>query len=1233
MLYSMMKLLVSVLMLSTLVIVNAAGQPTIAPTISSTTFAAVSLQLSSPWPKQGRNQYNLGQSLFAGVRDNSTNWELALISAIPNSPPVIDKNGTVYFGCQHGLFVAVNSDGTLRWTFDANISGGGSISSAALIASDDTVYFGSGPFLFGLNHLGEKVYQSAALGGDIGSGSGPVMGLSGSLYVCATDGFMYAFAPPVTTEKWQFALNNTYSSPLIASGGDIVVGSSDGFLYKLKDNGNSAFQVFKTSMDPSRMTPLTSPVYIESIDQYAVASREGHLYVVSAINGAVFNTYFITTSAADASVSVGSNSALYLGNLGGSVRAINMSTGVILWTKTIGSPVVSTAVISSDELIYVFTDDGVLHCLDGQNAGNQLWAFHTKTPAPYTISPAIGSDGVVYVAVGDGAVRSIGSPAPQCNVAPSYYSSLDVITCVEPTGQPTGQPTRQPSSSLPTFTTTPVPTAVPSTAAPTAPTSVPTSHPSYVPSYVPSGQPTSVPSQAPSTALQSEVTLTAVTRLTSISAAQFENGTANTAAFKETVASVIGNHVSSSDVIIVNVTDTSTVRRVRGRVLATSSCDIGWTVTYVSQVVNPAATTDSTASTVESLVNTATNDGSFDAMLVSLAPSLTGVSAGLPVFSPTIFVAIVKSAFPTSQPSGQPSGPPTGQPSGQPSIQPSSQPSSYPSREPSSAPSVVPTGQPSGQPTGVPTGQPTGQPTAQPTSSPSCNAGSYDVVNIDGVVGTRGCEICPAGTYSGAGGSVKCTKCPLDTYSDSVGSDHCTQCPWPSSTDSVGKTECYGYRLTSQFSIVATVLSAVLAIYIFCWLSSGGESIAVTVNMIMPMLDHLTDINYVMFERFHRPFMFGLAVLFLFAPCMVFTYELYEKGYRPYFLIPFTVLWLETNSDGNPKHVDFDLNIGGVSLTPSAQDSLTKLLWYWIFWGICIAVQAATLVFLLVWVVMYSCFIILWWFLGTLLYQSRNLAVGKISLMWYSTWNPVVFEELGVKAEKVDRGLMNRALFSGFVLETVPQLMLQVVNNTSKDSGAWSVTSIASTTMSVYMCISGLYRFAYYHWYRGYSFDDIPIATIAIPGVDKKYTSLNGRSGDSEARHVRAADRMIRTVSKYVPKSESATNKTHQRRSTFSDGTTAYRELLSEGVYTTDAAGTVHRVPTTLHSVLTAQVGLLNDEYSYDHARIKQAKDTIVVTTIGDGRKNRMIAVSSSCWCWAGADLLFLLLLSLFQQV
>ena len=178
-----------------------------------------------------------------------------------------------------------------------------------------------------------------------------------------------------------------------------------------------------------------------------------------------------------------------------------------------------------------------------------------------------------------------------------------------------------------------------------------------------------------------------------------------------------------------------------------------------------------------------------------------------------------------------------------------------------------------------------------------------------------------------------------------------------------------------------------------------------------------------------------------------------------------------------------------------------------------------------------------------------------------------------------------------FMLETVPQLVVQIVNNTSKPNNTWSVTSLFSTAMSVYMALSGVYRFGYFRWYKGYAFEEIPIESVKIPGVDAKYTSLSTQKV-SGARKMRGAQRMIKTVSTFFSEDGDAGH-TKRRRAEVAEGLALGNDLDAEG----------------LLGALSAQVALLNDERSYDHERIRQASDLIVADSLTDRKKNRMLAL------------------------
>jgi len=643
------------------------------------------------------------------------------------------------------------------------------------------------------------------------------------------------------------------------------------------------------------------------------------------------------------------------------------------------------------------------------------------------------------------------------------------------------------------------------------------------------------------------VTWSCVTQLGGISALAFTADPQNEQVFQNTAAAAMGEGVSSSDIVITNVSDVTVTLRGR-RVSDSVVTTIDWDINYMSEQIDASAAANVSAANMQASMTTFVTGGNFTAALQSAVPALANVTVDSNDFGLTTWV-IIKSSRPSSAPTGEPSGQPTLMPSGK------------------------------------PTGQPSGQPTGQPTSNPSCGTGSVDVQDIDGVLGTRGCNLCPPGTFTAETAGTSCHQCPMDYVSNEPGSAECAACPWPSATDDVGQKSCYGRKLAHEFSTVAGVLSAMLLLYVLCWLSAGGESIAVTVTMFVPMLDHLSDVAYVMFERFHSSGIFWSAVLFLVAPSFVFICELIGQRYYPQLWIPFTILWLESSGSGNPKHVDFDL-----PLTYESQESLGKVIWFFVLWAIALFAQVLTFGFTVLWCVGYVVFLLLWLFLGTLLYQSRNLAVGNISSMWYWTWNKKVFEEKP-RVSKVNRGLMNRALFTGFMLETVPQLVVQIVNNTSKPNNTWSVTSLFSTAMSVYMALSGVYRFGYFRWYKGYAFEEIPIESVKIPGVDAKYTSLSTQKV-SGARKMRGAQRMIKTVSTFFSEDGDAGH-TKRRRAEVAEGLALGNDLDAEG----------------LLGALSAQVALLNDERSYDHERIRQASDLIVADSLTDRKKNRMLAL------------------------
>ena len=82
------------------------------------------------------------------------------------------------------------------------------------------------------------------------------------------------------------------------------------------------------------------------------------------------------------------------GQMTDKLYAINGKSGVKLWEFETGGSVLSSPAIGSDGTVYVGSEDKKLYAINGKS-GVKLWEFETGNAV--CSSPAIGSDGTVYV--------------------------------------------------------------------------------------------------------------------------------------------------------------------------------------------------------------------------------------------------------------------------------------------------------------------------------------------------------------------------------------------------------------------------------------------------------------------------------------------------------------------------------------------------------------------------------------------------------------------------------------------------------------------------------------------------------------------------------------------------------------------------------------------------------------------------------------------------------------------
>lgn len=368
----------------------------------------------SPWPKDGQNLNNTGQSPNDGPKTNTTSWTTGGYTFTVESP-VIGPDGTIYIGSTSDL-LAYNPDGTFKWwyTFGTGLingtpavgadgtiyTGGGTfdnkfyainpnrttkwiynntsaVCGSPTIGDDGTIYFGSGSTLYALNPNGTSKWIST-LGGTIGFGS-PAIGTDGTIYVGCTDNKLYAILNN-GTEKWNYTAGGAfYSSPAIGADGTLYIGNEDGKLYAIYSNGTKKWN--------------------------------------STIGGSISNTPAIAT-----------NRIIYVGSNNNNLYAINPTNGTVIWNSLLGGSIKDSPTIGADGIIYVACSDNKWYALNSN--GSSLWNY---TGANIKGSPIIGADGTLYALTSNSLIALHDPPViVNLNTSATYNSIQEAIDDADP---------------------------------------------------------------------------------------------------------------------------------------------------------------------------------------------------------------------------------------------------------------------------------------------------------------------------------------------------------------------------------------------------------------------------------------------------------------------------------------------------------------------------------------------------------------------------------------------------------------------------------------------------------------------------------------------------------------------------------------------------------------------------------------------------------------------------------
>ena len=343
--------------------------------------------MNSPWPIKCHNLHHTCQSPYNTVDTYTEKWRFYSSGWVEDTP-VIDNDGIIYFAGEYNYLdhiYAIYPNGTEKWKYKTNAL---ILGSSPAIADDGTIYVGDwGHKLNAIDSNGTLKWKFQA--GDTVASS-PVIAEDGSIYFGVMgpgeNGRIFAVYPN-GTEKWHYDTGYWITSdPCIGDDGTVYIGSGDDYFYAMNPDGTLKWR-FKTGQY------VKGPPSIADDGTVYIGSYDGYLYALFPSNGTMKWKCNIGDGS-ETNPSIGNDGTIYIG--GNYLYAIYPNNGTLKWRFKHSAFIhTSSPAISADGTIYFGTDDtGYIYAVNPD--GTQKWCKKIANKWVES-SPSIAKDGTVYI--------------------------------------------------------------------------------------------------------------------------------------------------------------------------------------------------------------------------------------------------------------------------------------------------------------------------------------------------------------------------------------------------------------------------------------------------------------------------------------------------------------------------------------------------------------------------------------------------------------------------------------------------------------------------------------------------------------------------------------------------------------------------------------------------------------------------------------------------------------------